>query len=1015
MDDYKDIIKNKRLAKSQQDKEELLANNVNDISNSLKKPIDVVVENIDFNKLSEAIGSLTKVTGAKGIDGKDGKDGYTPVKNVDYFDGIDGKDGIDGIDGVDGYTPIKGIDYFDGKNGTDGKDGKDGKDGSDGKKGDKGDQGERGFPGQNGRNGLNAHEYYLPIAKPDVLGGIKVGSGLSMDEQGVLKTTGSGTGIVETIVAGTNITVDSTDPANPIVSSSAYTLPTASSTVKGGIKIGSRLTMVGDVLSADVQAGGTGDVVGPSSAVDSNFAAFDTTTGKLIKDSGKKATDFQVAGSYEVTSNKENSTIDTSTTKYPTVNLLKTGLDTKVIAPATNTDNYIPQWNGANSKTLKNGLQLTTTAPSSTSTDSQVPSTKSVYDCAELKATQFPGICAETPIGASDISIDYTTRVLTITPPLGYFHYFTDGGGVIVKHVVTGAVSFPAFTDTSGTWNFYFDNAGTATVSQGSIPDFNLVAMVYRVSWNATLTGSAKSVVESIETHENTVAGIDHTWKHKYGTIWVSGGDAVTNALSTGTPNADGRNAVVALTTLNDLDDNLPYTITNSTGGLVWQQDMGNTTAASLNATNSGLFKVRLQSAGGLVSYIAATRFPFAYSAGNVPEYITSTGTRTAVTDKRFFVYYLYALQDPRNGQAIKSVSETVEYTSLTNAQASSWSNIQAVYTTLNDGEIRPLYRLIFEYRAAYDVGSKSSILREVQDLRVTRVTATTATGSVLATSVVNVPAGNIAATNVQDAINELDAEKVPLTKVAVSTAMMTEAATGFTLAGGTTSKTLTVALDASVSGTNTGDQTGGTPALTLGTTNTAGTSTNFIRRDDTILVFDATSPTTQAFGDSAVVGTATVAARRDHKHAMMAAPTTITGNAGTATKLAATKNINGVAFDGSADIVVPSTVFTEVTNASQTAAINNGYICNRGTLVTVTLPSTAAVGSIVEVCGKGAGGWKIAQNASGIIHFGNVNTTSGVSGYIASTATYDAVKLVCTVANNEWVVLSSIGNITIA
>lgn len=38
----------------------------------------------------------------------------------------------------------------------------------------------------------------------------------------------------------------------------------------------------------------------------------------------------QATGSYEVTTNKENTTIDTSTTKYPTVNLLKTGLDAKI-------------------------------------------------------------------------------------------------------------------------------------------------------------------------------------------------------------------------------------------------------------------------------------------------------------------------------------------------------------------------------------------------------------------------------------------------------------------------------------------------------------------------------------------------------------------------------------------------------------------------------------------------------------------------------------------------------------
>lgn len=71
-----------------------------------------------------------------------GKDGYTPIKNIDYFDGKDGKDGADGktvtneqirnavsdymsknpiAAGRDGYTPTKGVDYSDGENGIDGK------------------------------------------------------------------------------------------------------------------------------------------------------------------------------------------------------------------------------------------------------------------------------------------------------------------------------------------------------------------------------------------------------------------------------------------------------------------------------------------------------------------------------------------------------------------------------------------------------------------------------------------------------------------------------------------------------------------------------------------------------------------------------------------------------------------------------------------------------------------------------------------------------------------------------
>lgn len=66
------------------------------------------------------------------------------------------------------------------------------------------------------------------------------------------------------------------------------------------------------------------------------------------------------------------------------------------------------------------------------------------------------------------------------------------------------------------------------------------------------------------------------------------------------------------------------------------------------------------------------------------------------------------------------------------------------------------------------------------------------------------------------------------------------------------------------------------------------------------------------------------------------------------------------------------------MTGTSQSASINNGYIANNASLVTITIPTTAVVGSIVRVAGSGAGGWKVAQNASEIIHFGSVNTTTG-------------------------------------
>lgn len=105
---------------------------------------------------------------------------------------------------------------------------------------------------------------------------------------------------------------------------------------------------------------------------------------------------------------------------------------------------------------------------------------------------------------------------------------------------------------------------------------------------------------------------------------------------------------------------------------------------------------------------------------------------------------------------------------------------------------------------------------------------------------------------------------------------------------------------------------------------------------------------------------------------------------------------------------------WTDVTGTTQAMAVNNGYTANNAGQVTLTLPSTAAYGTIMAVAGKGAGGWKIAQNSGQTIHFGFVNTTSGVGGSLASTNQYDVVFLLCSVANTDFTVLQSIGNITV-
>jgi hypothetical protein len=108
-------------------------------------------------------------------------------------------------------------------------------------------------------------------------------------------------------------------------------------------------------------------------------------------------------------------------------------------------------------------------------------------------------------------------------------------------------------------------------------------------------------------------------------------------------------------------------------------------------------------------------------------------------------------------------------------------------------------------------------------------------------------------------------------------------------------------------------------------------------------------------------------------------------------------------------------TTWNEITGTSATIAVNNGYVANNAALVTLTLPGTAAFGTIIEVASKGAGGWRISQNALQSIKFGNISTTVGTFGYLQSVAgIHDSIRILCITANTTWTVLSVQGNITV-
>lgn len=76
----------------------------------------------------------------------------------------------------------------------------------------------------------------------------------------------------------------------------------------------------------------------------------------------------------------------------------------------------------------------------------------------------------------------------------------------------------------------------------------------------------------------------------------------------------------------------------------------------------------------------------------------------------------------------------------------------------------------------------------------------------------------------------------------------------------------------------------------------------------------------------TASVGTSTKAAKEDHVHPLQ---TTVSGNAGTATKLATARNINGISFDGSANITINAVDSTARIASTEKGAANG--VCPLG------------------------------------------------------------------------------------
>jgi len=199
---------------------------------------------------------------------------------------------------------------------------------------------------------------------------------------------------------------------------------------------------------------------------------------------------------------------------------------------------------------------------------------------------------------------------------------------------------------------------------------------------------------------------------------------------------------------------------------------------------------------------------------------------------------------------------------------------------------------------------------------------------------------------------------------------------------------------------------------------NTAGSgSTVTINLDDPVIVDNGGTGRTSLTDGAILVGDGTNAVE-------LIGPLTdgqlLIGDTAGVSPVAATLTAGaGVSIvNGAGTITISSSsggfTWNEETGTSATMLVENAYIANNAALVTLTLPATASLGDSIQIVGKGAGLFRIAQNAGQTIHYIDSDTTTGAGGSLTAIEQYAALELVCITANTDWAVLDSAGNFTV-
>jgi len=301
------------------------------------------------------------------------------------------------------------------------------------------------------------------------------------------------------------------------------------------------------------------------------------------------------------------------------------------------------------------------------------------------------------------------THILTVATGITY--WFNGTQKVISGSTTCDIDTYETLTDNTVYWFYFDDTSGTLKCSD-ELPDFKANVYVAVVFWNGTNGAIHRE-------HHGHIRNLNwHEWAHfTVGLRYESG-------LTLTLPTTDTDNAL------------------QIESGIIWDEDLESVISQQTTC------RIVYKASASIYTWVASS-LPYAGS-GVQPQYLdTDNYTLTNVGASDFVCMWVYATNDIDRPIYIIPTHASTAHNVIALARA----EVQPILAALNlSPEVKLIYRFIYKGNGEF---------QESNDYRLTQALPSGGVATVNAGSVAFIPTGDIAATTVQTAIEELDTEKI--------------------------------------------------------------------------------------------------------------------------------------------------------------------------------------------------------------------------------------------------------------